>query len=211
MRRCGRCGWNLEEHDFYSGQRWCKGCLKAASGDALRKRRTRAKQFLLNYLREHPCTDCGQGDPVVLEFDHLRDKTRSLTQLAHDGVTIATLEQEIEKCEVVCAICHRLRTKRRRTTRASADPVAARNVAFAKAVLAERRCTDCGETRSDTLDFDHVGQKTASVMILAWRAVPLGVLSAEIARCEIRCANCHRRRTARTGRHYRYVALNQPL
>ena len=61
----------------------------------------------------HPCVDCGETDPVVLEFDHLRDKRFAIRLSAH-GRNWQTILDEIEKCEVVCANCHRRRTARRR-------------------------------------------------------------------------------------------------
>jgi hypothetical protein len=55
----------------------------------------------------------GEADPVVLEFDHLGDKSFSI------GAKLVQFKwqrilDEIEKCEVVCANCHRRRTARRR-------------------------------------------------------------------------------------------------
>lgn len=34
--------------------------------------------YLLEHFQAHPCMDCGETDPVVLEFDHLRDKDREV-------------------------------------------------------------------------------------------------------------------------------------
>jgi hypothetical protein len=69
--------------------------------------------------------------------------------------------------------------------------------------LAASGCVDCGEADVCVLDFDHVGEKTATVTHLVRREVGLQRLRDEIARCEVRCANCHRRRTAVTSAHYR--------
>jgi hypothetical protein len=54
------------------------------------------------------------------------------------------------------------------------------------------------------LEFDHVGAKTQNVSRLASQEVSLERISREIAECEIRCANCHRRKTAARGQHFRY-------
>jgi hypothetical protein len=35
---------------------------------------------LLQYFRTHPCVDCGERDPVVLEFDHLGEKSFNIGQ-----------------------------------------------------------------------------------------------------------------------------------
>jgi hypothetical protein len=64
---------------------------------------------LLDYFLTHPYVDCGESDPVVLEFDHLRDKSYNVSALLRAWSWNRVL-QEIEKCEVVCANCHKRRT-----------------------------------------------------------------------------------------------------
>jgi hypothetical protein len=61
-------------------------------------------------LEARSCVDCGEGDPVVLDFDHRADKRGDVSKLAAWGVSIATLQREIAKCDVRCANCHRRRT-----------------------------------------------------------------------------------------------------
>jgi hypothetical protein len=68
---------------------------------------------LIAYFGSHPCVDCGEGDPVVLEFDHLGEKLFDIGQALPYRSWKRILE-EIEKCVVVCANCHRRRTARRR-------------------------------------------------------------------------------------------------
>ena len=68
--------------------------------------------LLLQFLAHHPCTDCGETDPVVLEFDHLADKSFSISRGLRDRNWESVL-REMAKCDVVCANCHRRRTARR--------------------------------------------------------------------------------------------------
>lgn len=77
--------------------------------------RQRNREFIYVYLKEHPCVDCGETDPVVLEFDHVRGtKIKEVSLMSNNCVAISTLLKEIEKCEIRCANCHRRVTWLRR-------------------------------------------------------------------------------------------------
>jgi hypothetical protein len=58
--------------------------------------------------------DCGEADPVVLQFDHVSDdKTEDVGRMLSWAVSWKRILQEIAKCEVVCANCHARRTAKR--------------------------------------------------------------------------------------------------
>ena len=69
-------------------------------------------RFLVEFLRERPCVDCGERDPIVLEFDHLAEKEFAISAGLR-GRRWDDVLREIDKCEVVCANCHRRRTAHR--------------------------------------------------------------------------------------------------
>jgi hypothetical protein len=79
-----------------------------------RNQRVRAqyKKRLADYLLEHPCVDCGEGDICVLDFDHEdpTQKVEEVSRLAGFGIAWERVEAEIAKCSVRCANCHRRRT-----------------------------------------------------------------------------------------------------
>lgn len=131
LRRCGRCGEVRPLDDFAwrrisKGQRdnYCRTCRAAYKQEHYAKNRKRYIQnaaarrarmlnfrvaFLLTYLHEHPCADCGEADVLVLEFDHLRDKSFDIASGIRDR-NWDDVMAELAKCEVVCANCHRRRT-----------------------------------------------------------------------------------------------------
>lgn len=79
------------------------------------KRRRKAEaeiiSSILDYLHRHPCVDCGENNPVVLEFDHVRgNKQNSICNLIRLGYAWPTVYAEIQKCEVRCCNCHRIKT-----------------------------------------------------------------------------------------------------
>ena len=106
---------------------WCQPCMrkhnmsryysrhsyyKSHHQTLTEKSRQAKSQLLLTYLLEHPCLDCGESDPIVLEFDH-RDgveKIGSVTEMVCHNCSWPKIMAEIQKCDVRCANCHRRRT-----------------------------------------------------------------------------------------------------
>lgn len=107
------------------------------------------------YLRAHPCVDCGEIDIVVLDFDH-RDpaaKEYSVTVLAAHKSWVRVLA-EIEKCDVRCSNCHRRRTalqfdwgsRGRRPSKTHSEPILNeinRTSGFEDGSLGEKKCGSC--------------------------------------------------------------------
>lgn len=98
----------------YHRKHYAENRQKYIERAAARKRwmRDGNRERLLEFLSVKACADCGETDPVVLEFDHLRDKKFAISQ-ALRFQSWTSIRHEIEKCEVVCANCHRRRTARR--------------------------------------------------------------------------------------------------
>lgn len=74
-----------------------------------------ARQSAVAMLKlEAGCADCSYNkDPVALDFDHVRgEKVANIRKLTQSASMERILE-EIEKCEVVCSNCHRIRTVER--------------------------------------------------------------------------------------------------
>jgi hypothetical protein len=67
---------------------------------------------------------------------------------------------------------------------------------------------DCGESDPAVLEFDHVsGKKTANISYLLGVVASWERLASEIQKCEVRCANCHRWKTAREQGWYKTMGL----
>jgi hypothetical protein len=61
---------------------------------------------------ETPCADCHNNFPAVcMDFDHIKDKKfKGVCYLVQQGYSQEKIQAEIDKCEIVCANCHRIRT-----------------------------------------------------------------------------------------------------
>ena len=92
----------------------CNRCNMDRDIDKAKSRNKRISEKnrteLFAYLSHHPCVDCGEVDPYVLEFDHVRGKkSNNITKMVMDGYSWSAIEAEIAKCQVRCANCHRIR------------------------------------------------------------------------------------------------------
>lgn len=83
----------------------------------LHRQKQQFKQRLVDIKQTSGCVDCGERNPVVLDFDHLKDKKYNVSRMIHEGFSWKAIAREIAKCEVVCANCHRIRTHLRLTAK----------------------------------------------------------------------------------------------
>jgi hypothetical protein len=178
-----------------------------------------AKLHVYRFLLGHPCVACGEADPVVLEFNHRNPatKTANMSDLTRTMASAERIDAEIAKCDVLCANCHQWRTTLARAVHyklarpasersRAANPREAANFRNARLVwdrLAQGPCIDCGEGDPLVLQFDHRDGKSYDISRLVGNGCPPGRLADELTKCDVRCANCHRRRTAQVNGWFR--------
>jgi hypothetical protein len=81
-----------------------------------------------------------------------------------------------------------------------------RNRHFVWGYLLASPCIDCGEPDRIVLQFDHRDgvTKKGNLSDMVNKALSIQTLTDEIAKCDVRCANCHHRRTAKQQKWYSY-------
>lgn len=109
--RCRPCR-AAYQHAHYLKHRERYIARAAASRSKLRRERLK---LILDHLVESGCVDCGETDPLVLEFDHLSDKSFNIGEEFSTRSWDAVIA-EMEKCDVVCANCHVRREAKRSNT-----------------------------------------------------------------------------------------------
>lgn len=127
---CSKCEADRPASDFWRRgtglSPWCKPCHRTRASERykspIEKRRIRennkrkmhtVRLYIWGILTRSNCADCGESDPVVLEFDHLDGSAKERDISSLRDCSIAKLQSEIDKCEVVCANCHKKRTSQR--------------------------------------------------------------------------------------------------
>lgn len=138
MKTCRACGKEKLESDFNWRNKakekrspTCRECMRQYIRNhyynnvdyyvkkALRRRKAYLRdtyQRILSYFLEHPCVDCGESDPVVLQFDHVGNQTKlaAVSEMVNYQRPWRIIVEEIQKCEVRCANCHMRKTARQR-------------------------------------------------------------------------------------------------
>ena len=130
MKCCAKCQKNkpLSEFAFKNKRKgwlvsYCKECNRSYQRDHYKnhrldyhtkrkewraKFRTEIRKKIIEYFLAHPCVDCGEKDYAVLEFDHVRgEKKSNVASLIGNDTSWLVIKQEIDKCEIRCANCHK--------------------------------------------------------------------------------------------------------
>ncbi len=79
---------------------------------AQKTHRIKVRSQLLDFLRNKKCIDCGEDDPIVLDFDHRNQssKFKTINKMLSGHYSWMSVMEEIKKCDIRCANCHRRKT-----------------------------------------------------------------------------------------------------
>ena len=130
--KCSKCEReNLTKDDFtlrHKGKTqrnsYCKKCIREIQKSSyhnnpkrkkdVTERKTRIQKenrnFILSFLLRNPCSLCGETDIRCLDFDHLDRKTKESPVSRLKSCSQKKIKEEMNKCRVLCANCHRKHT-----------------------------------------------------------------------------------------------------
>lgn len=192
------------------------------------QRRAKLRAWLYEYkMANNGCNRCEEDGPACLDFHHLEvdEKVMAVNKMVVHGYGKERLTEEIAKCELLCANCHRKEhhhpplvlgkdSLSNETARSGSSENEQKNSptviwtaeqthprrADLRAMVYEYRlmsngCVRCEEADPACLDFHHVDEdeKIMAICDLIAYEPSDERLFEEIEKCELLCANCHRK------------------
>jgi hypothetical protein len=125
MKKCGKCSKIKPLEDFHKNptkkdgvQSMCKKCRKEYHRDhylrntnvykaKANNHRKRNRDYIQDIKKQSICSSCSEDRWYVLDFHHLGDKEFDVSAMIAKASSLEKIKEEIEKCIVLCANCHR--------------------------------------------------------------------------------------------------------
>lgn len=129
MKACSKCKEIKDNSEFGKRgtglQPYCKLCNKLQRKLNYENNRERDKQytrtnrwriraaalkFVMQYVSDRGgCSKCGETDFRCIDFNHLdqAQKKYNISDMIAGGYSTDSITQELDKCEILCANCHR--------------------------------------------------------------------------------------------------------
>ena len=125
MKECKKCKECKNLDEFHQNLRnkktglssWCKVCQKENKKDHYKNNREKyiqnglkVREWFLELKKGLKCNRCGFSHPAALDFHHINPTTKSFrrSDVSPSEKNREKILDEIKKCEVLCANCHRI-------------------------------------------------------------------------------------------------------
>ena len=115
LRPCSGCNKAKPLSDFTpkvqaNGKKGWEGQCRPCTNKRQALKRFDLRTYVFNYLKKHPCVDCGETNVLALEFDHIHSKKFDVGTALVSNISLDLVKKEIKKCVVRCSTCHRIKT-----------------------------------------------------------------------------------------------------
>ena len=231
MKKCARCGFDRENSCFSPDKdtstglaSWCKICFSEyrkqkyienleINRQKTNTRRSERVKWLQDLKKSKPCLDCHMTyEPYCMDFDHVPEKGKKLQNISRmllQNVSKEKILEEIEKCDLVCVLCHNKRSYLRLTNKLGLARQHRKNLELIKN-FKNKPCVSCGNHYAYyNMQLDHIDPSTKLYNICELKNRKFDILQAELAKCQVLCALCHRRKSIIEQKEKKYN-LNRP-
>lgn len=214
--RCVKCETEKETPLFPVNKRvrrgfdsWCKECHKQYGKQHRNENIDDARQYQsqwrrtrrdwLQSLKNKPCKDCGKEyEPHCMDFDHLSDKVIAVSGMISKNTSKNKIIEEIQKCDLVCILCHNTRTQKRLDEKSPIKKYSKCSIRNIEIINQAKNipCKICSKLyESHNMHLDHVNPTEKFKNISQLKSFKLDTLLKELEKCQVLCALCHRRKS----------------
>lgn len=233
MKQCTKCLLSKEEGEFSKHSEytdglsyWCRQCWKEyrkkrydndleGSRQYTNDKRAERISWFQELKYNIPCIDCDQiYESFCMDYDHVPEKGQKIKHISRmvlDHTPKEVIIAEIEKCDLICLLCHNKRTYDRFNNELGNDrkypPHMQRNIGIINAFKAHH-CTICRQQYEHyNMQIDHIDPTTKLYDVCQLKSRKVEILLTELAKCQVLCALCHRRKSIVEQQDDKYSAL----
>lgn len=229
MKQCIKCQIFKNESNFSNNRKyvdglscWCRLCWKLykknyrinniqKSKCYINNRRAQRIQWFRKLKSNKPCTDCGHiYEPCCMDFDHLpgRDKIKNISRMVLDNTPKDNILKEMDKCQLVCLLCHNRRTYFRFSKNKKYKFNRRRNIAIINN-FKNKPCAMCNvKYEHYNMQMDHIDPVTKLYDVCQLKGYKVETLMIELKKCQVLCALCHRIKSIAEQKIGKYLIKN---